>query len=331
MRIPDSPPVIKPLPAGTHRPQWSVMIPVYNCAPFLPILLESVLMQAFPEDEMQIEVIDDCSTDGDIKKIVEDIGKGRVGYYRQPQNVGSLRNFETCLNRSRGHLIHLLHGDDRLLPGFYTEMTATFAKFPQIGSAFCAHHHIDSVGNVRYQVDDKDTGPYILQNWLEILAERQRPQYVAMVVKRSVYEHLGAFYGVVYGEDWEMWARVAKYYKVAYNPKVLAQYRQHEESISGSSYETGKNIKDIAWVIERINSYLPDDKKKRLKNIARRNYAYYAFNRKYYLWQKNHNNQPGLKYFSTILKMHSDPRLLAKMAKFKIQMSVYNFRKTIGL
>jgi glycosyltransferase involved in cell wall biosynthesis len=199
MRIPDSPPKIEPLPDGTHRPLWSVMIPVYNCAPYLPILLESVLSQALSEDEMQIEVIDDCSTDADIGKIVNDIGKGRVGYYRQPRNVGSLRNFETCLNRSRGQLIHLLHGDDRLLPGFYKEMTATFKEFPEVGSAFCAHHHIDAKGNVRYNVNVDGSGPFILSNWLEILAERQRPQYAAMVVKRSVYEHLGSFYGVVYG------------------------------------------------------------------------------------------------------------------------------------
>jgi len=30
-----------------------------------------------------------------------------------------------------------------------------------------------------------------------------------MVVKREVYEKLGGFYGVEYGEDWEMWVRIA--------------------------------------------------------------------------------------------------------------------------
>src|SRR5262245_54250914 len=36
---------IHPVPDGTARPLWSVMIPAYNCNPFLPATLESVLEQ----------------------------------------------------------------------------------------------------------------------------------------------------------------------------------------------------------------------------------------------------------------------------------------------
>jgi hypothetical protein len=53
--------------------------------------------------------------DNNIEELVKKVGKGRVSYFRQKkQNVGSLRNFETCINRSRGKYIHLLHGDDRV-------------------------------------------------------------------------------------------------------------------------------------------------------------------------------------------------------------------------
>jgi glycosyltransferase involved in cell wall biosynthesis len=62
---------------------------------------------------MQIEVVDDGSTDADKEALVKQTGKGRVEYYRQPENVGSLRNFETRLNRATGHYIHILHGDDK--------------------------------------------------------------------------------------------------------------------------------------------------------------------------------------------------------------------------
>ncbi|HVE60698.1 MAG TPA: glycosyltransferase, partial [Chitinophagaceae bacterium] len=102
LRTPNSPPIIKPLAAGTARPLWSVMIPAYNCIAFLEKTLESVLIQDYGDDNMQIEVVDDCSTDGNIEELVQKISKGRVGYFRQNTNVGSLRNFETCLNRSKG-------------------------------------------------------------------------------------------------------------------------------------------------------------------------------------------------------------------------------------
>lgn len=101
-RTPKSPPKIEPLSLNVSRPKWSVMIPSYNCIHYLRKTIESVLLQAPSAEEMQIEVIDDFSTDGDVEALVNEIGKGRVGFYKQTRNVGSLRNFETCINRSIG-------------------------------------------------------------------------------------------------------------------------------------------------------------------------------------------------------------------------------------
>ena len=112
-----SPPIIKPYPDVPGRPKWSVMIPAYNCAHLLPETLESILQQDPGPEHMQIMVVDDASTDADIEALVQQIGKGRISFYRQPHNVGSLRNFETCINMASGHLVHILHGDDRVKKG----------------------------------------------------------------------------------------------------------------------------------------------------------------------------------------------------------------------
>src|SRR5687768_18494148 len=132
-RIPSSPPYILPRLNTKNVPLWSVMIPVYNCSKYLPDALESVLMNNIPEEEMQIEVIDDASTDADVKAIVERIGKGRIKYFRQLENVGSVRNFETCINRSCGDLVHILHGDDRVKKGYYEKIGNLFQKYPDAG------------------------------------------------------------------------------------------------------------------------------------------------------------------------------------------------------
>src|ERR1700759_1744825 len=94
-RIPLSPPTVAPLNGSEGRPIWSVMVPVYNCGSYLPQALRSILQQDPGPALMQIEVVDDCSTDIDVEELVRTIGKGRIVYYRQPENVGSLRNFET--------------------------------------------------------------------------------------------------------------------------------------------------------------------------------------------------------------------------------------------
>ena len=77
-RIPTSPPHIPPLEADTLRPLWSVMIPTYNCYAYIKEAIESVLIQYPGPELMQIEVVDDYSTDGDVKALVEELGKGRV-------------------------------------------------------------------------------------------------------------------------------------------------------------------------------------------------------------------------------------------------------------
>ena len=141
---------VSPIPEGEPRPLWSVMIPTYNCAKYLPKTLESVLAQDPGSELMQIEVIDDCSTQDDPQAIVEELGKGRVSFYRQPDNVGHIKNFQTCLERSRGKLIHLLHGDDCVRPGFYSKLQQGFEKNPEVGAAFCRHIHMDEENNWHY-------------------------------------------------------------------------------------------------------------------------------------------------------------------------------------
>lgn len=271
-RIPQEPPCIEKLPPGT-RPLWSVMIPVYNCLPYLQIALESVLAQDPGEETMQIEVVDDASTDGNIAGLVETIGQGRVKYFRQQNNVGSLRNFETCLIRSKGQYVHLLHGDDGVVPGFYSAIGALFVQFPQAGAAFCRSAYIDASGKQIGQTGIILQEPGIIPNWLRQIAKVNLLQPPSMVVKRSVYEDLGGFYAGYYGEDWEMWCRIATKYSVATTPDCLAMYRVHSQNISAHAHHTGQSQKDIARFIEIISSYLPEGERAGIKNEALKNYA----------------------------------------------------------
>ncbi len=111
---------VKVLPVSDNnvvRPLWSVMIPTYNSARFLKKTLQSVLSQDRGIEKMEIWVVDDCSADNP-HDIVEEFGNGRVKFYRQQKNVGQLNNFSTCLNLSKGRIVHLLHRDDFVHDGF---------------------------------------------------------------------------------------------------------------------------------------------------------------------------------------------------------------------
>jgi glycosyltransferase involved in cell wall biosynthesis len=291
------------------------MIPVYNAGHYLEDALKSVLEQALPEDKMQIEVVDDCSTDIDVQEVVRRIGRGRIGYYRQPYNVGSLRNFDTCLNLSKGHYVHLLHADDLVHIGFYQQLNELFETYEEVGAAFCRYRYIDEEGHVLFYPDAEAPVACVLENWLLRLAERQRIQYVSIAVKRSVYEELGGFYGVHYGEDWEMWARIATRYKFAYTPTVLASYRRHSNSISGHAFTTAKNLEDLEFVIHKINAYLPADNRKKALKEARKFYAHYAVRTANLLWGTSRNSKGAIAQVRKAWSMHKDPLLAYGIVK----------------
>jgi glycosyltransferase involved in cell wall biosynthesis len=274
-RIPNTPPLIAPVPGNIKRPRWSVMIPSYNCSDFLTETIQSVLVQDPGPEEMQIEVVDDCSTDADVASLVKQIGNGRVEFFRQEKNRGSLRNFETCLNRSRGHWIHLLHGDDMVNPGFYNEIGRLFNKYPEAGAAFTGYTHIDEKGSWLFSNKKLLDEDGILPDWLFKIAKEQRIQPPAIVVKRSVYEQLGSFFAVHYGEDWEMWVRIAAHFPVAHSPKQLAQYRIHNNNITSRYFLSGQSMSDVNKIIDIIQGYIPEEKRKEIKNYSRKHFSKY--------------------------------------------------------
>lgn len=285
--------------------------------PYLKKTIESVLIQDMGRQKMQIEVVDDCSRDGDVKKLVEEAGQGRVKFFQQKENRGSLRNFETCLNRANGYYVHLLHGDDLVKPGFYNEIETSFTHYPTAGAAITGYNWVNEREEESQPARQLLSEPGILENWLYKIASRQLVQPPAVVVKREVYETLGSFFAVHYGEDWEMWIRIAAHYKVAYSPKCLATYRGgHSTNISSQSVLSGQNITDLKKVISIVQNYLPEEKRGELKNLALKNFSNSFAKSSYRLSTKNGNKDAALQLAKSALQLHINPRTLYWCLRF---------------
>jgi glycosyltransferase involved in cell wall biosynthesis len=255
------------------------MIPTYNCANYLRQTLTSVLAQDPGVDVMQIMVVDDRSTQDDPEAVVNELGRGRVEFYRQPQNVGVPQNFQTCLELSRGYLIHQLHGDDYVKNGFYEKMGQAFTKAPEIGAAFCRNLFVDELGKVQRisSLEMNASGVLPRDEWLPKIASGQLIQTPAIVVRREVYETLGGFDSrLSCSEDWEMWVRIAAHYPMWYEIEPLAVYCEH--SISNTKRHTSNGI-FIQKTYEAINifqSYLPKKIPNKIYQRAKQNCAFFA-------------------------------------------------------
>jgi glycosyltransferase involved in cell wall biosynthesis len=246
-------------PPETTGPLWSVMVPTYNGDPRLEQTLRSVLAQDPGPDRMQIEVIDDHSGRGDPEGLVRRVGGGRVSFYRQPQNVGHCANFNTCIRRAKGEVVHILHDDDHVRPGFYDRLEAPLRSRPEVGAAFTRSIYARADGHWSSLSPVERPSPGIVEDWPFRIASGQRVTTPSVVVRRSTYEAVGGFSEAIRvgGEDWEMWVRIASRFPVWFEPEPLAVYRSNrEESLTGEALGSARLAGDMLTMTDLVESYL---------------------------------------------------------------------------
>jgi glycosyltransferase involved in cell wall biosynthesis len=240
-----TPPRIEPVAPGASRPLWSVMIPTFNCAKYLRQTLASVLAQAPGPEQMQIEVVDDCSTKDDPEAVVRELGQGRVMFYRKPKNEGAIPNFNTCIARSRGQLVHILHGDDVVLPGFYQRIAAVSAAQPEMAMVASRSFLIDEE-NVVIGVSDRVPRLESGGNAVDDFFYGTPTQTPGVVMRRSFYEKHGGFLtALVHTADCEMWTRGISLGGAVLLPDVLCNYRVFAANDSGRLARTAENLRDL--------------------------------------------------------------------------------------
>jgi glycosyltransferase involved in cell wall biosynthesis len=250
------------------------MIPTYHCARYLEAALRSVLAQDPGPEAMQIEVVDDHSTADDPEDVVARVGGGRVDFHRQPENVGVVGNLNACLQRSRGELIHLLHGDDLVLEGFYATLETDLREHPDAGAAYCRHQYIDQVGRRLDVAPLEPSSSGILLEGARFLAAEQRIMTPCIVVRRSAYEELGGFDDrLACAEDWEMWVRLAARFPVYYEERPLGCYRLHDDSNTGRNLRGGLSLDYTRLAIELFAEYFEPPERSAVKRIAFSRYA----------------------------------------------------------
>lgn len=247
-------PRIDPVPKGVRRPFWSVMIPTFNRPHYLEQALGSILQQDPGPEQMHIEVVDNCTTVSDIELLVRRMGRGRVEYFRQPVNRGHWGNGLTCLRRSRGHWVHILHDDDLVLPGFYANKERLIGLYPDATFLFGTTILVDEAlkpFNITTMLGEKE-GP--LDAFPTIEAIWNHVHTGAAVVPRRIYEELGGYpKGLVYTSDWYTWFGAGNAGRAIFSPVPSALYRLHPTSDSiGNNTRSDIYVKESKAMIDLL-------------------------------------------------------------------------------
>ena len=97
----------------------SVVIPVYNAAPFIGKCVESALGQSV--EDLEVICVDDHSTDNSLE-IIEGINDVRLRIFRFPENRGVSAARNAGLDAAEGKYVYFLDSDDWLDPDYLEAM-----------------------------------------------------------------------------------------------------------------------------------------------------------------------------------------------------------------
>jgi len=198
--------------------------------------------------------------------VVAGVGAGRVGYYRQPQNVGAIPNFNECILRSRGDLVHILHDDDYVLPGFYAAIGDLADRYPQAALFATRSFYVDSSGRItgatpllpEFASGSRDLSAFFYGNPL---------QCPAVVIRRRFYEQHGGWRPLV-PADYELWIRAISRGGAVVSPEILACYRKSEGNQTSSHMRAGTNARDLFRCARLFEGVWPDRQVRELRERA---------------------------------------------------------------
>ncbi|WP_047457284.1 glycosyltransferase family 2 protein [Vibrio fluvialis] len=94
----------------------SIIIPCYNVSRYLPLLLEGILSQLC--GEVEVILVDDCSSDNTLDVIQEYVGKSeQLVLVKNETNEGISSSRNKALSISRGDYLWFVDSDDRIEDG----------------------------------------------------------------------------------------------------------------------------------------------------------------------------------------------------------------------
>lgn len=218
-------------------PRVTVIIPLYNKAPFIARALDSVLAQTFRGFE--VIVVDDGSTDGG-PEIVERYRDRRLRLIRQANaGPGAARNHG--IRESKAAYVAFCDADDEYLPQFLERALTTLDHFPECDAAATAYfegsEHTDTVP--RWEKAGITHGPYRLPGSIPVQLLASAVNFLwsgSTVCRRDVVLRYGGFYArtrCTWGEDGYLWTQVLLNHPVYRILEPLAWYHTEASELCG--------------------------------------------------------------------------------------------------
>ena len=219
-------------------PLVSVLMPVYNTAPYLIEAMDSMLSQTFADFELI--VLDDCSPDN-AEEILDSYDDHRIVRYRGEKNAGLSNVLNVGIGMARGKYIARMDSDDISLPN-RLQMQVDYLE---------THPDVDLV-SVGMRLFGAKEGTWIRElnpEKVKIEALFHSPVlHASSVWRKDSFEKHGLRYRqeMVPSEDYDLWTRaLLKGLKLVNLPEVLYKYRMHNTQASLQTEKTREKDREV--------------------------------------------------------------------------------------
>lgn len=209
--------------------RFSVIMPLYNKAPYANKAIGSVLAQTFHDYELII--VDDGSKDDSVsvaRKAIEGQVNCRLV---QQENAGVSMARNNGVAVSRGDFLCFLDADDWWEPTFLKEMSGLIDAFPDAGIFGTGYRIVDEVKHKTRDavmgVDEDFEKGYV--NYFKAYTKSfYMPLWTgAVCIPREVFDEVAGFKPTLkMGEDFDLWIRIVLNHKMALLNKPLSNYNQ---------------------------------------------------------------------------------------------------------
>jgi glycosyltransferase involved in cell wall biosynthesis len=214
-----------------NKPNFTVVIPLYNKAKHILRTLQSITWQKYPA--MEIVVVDDGSTD-EGPSLVEKANISNLRLIRQKnKGVSAARN--RGIAEARYEYVAFLDADDEWLPLYLDEISGLITKFPQADFYGTSYQIVEA--DERY-IDAKihpftdDPRGVLIDDYFDIASRGDLPFTMSSItIKRNLFSKIGGFpEGEPIGEDQDLFCRAAMATRIAYSINIHSLYHKDAQN-----------------------------------------------------------------------------------------------------
>ncbi|OAI18599.1 MULTISPECIES: glycosyltransferase family 2 protein [Methylomonas] len=218
----------------------SAVIPAYNNAAFLRAAIASVRNQSHQVDE--IIVVDDGSVDN-TETVIADLGSDIVYHRQDNQGPSAARNQGISL--ANGDWIAFLDADDQWTPDKIAKQLQVLQTHPALRLIAGDMAEIDTDNRLltasvldKHGLSEKFSqlaGAPVPNALAALVAKNFIPTGTVLVSKAALYEACLFNPTIRFGEDLELWAKIAAKHPISCLPDTLMLRRQHGNNATQAS------------------------------------------------------------------------------------------------